>query len=77
MDTKRSHYLRPTTRGDLVRFLKAGIPCEVVASNESPTRMLIDGWLEPPPYTVRPSENDGWVVFEKNVEGCESGKRNM
>ena len=58
-------YDRPHTRGDLVRSLKAGIKCEVVASNEETTRMLIDGWLSPPPYIVRTSENEGWVVFEK------------
>jgi len=55
-------YLRPTTRGELVRAIRQGIPCEVVADNENTTRMLIDGWLSPPPYTTRPSENAGWVV---------------
>lgn len=63
---RESSYLRPRTRGELVRELHAGTPCEVVASNESTTRMLIDGWLRPPPYAVRPSENEGWVVFERN-----------
>lgn len=61
-----SCYFRPRTRGDLVRALHAGTPCEVVADNESTTRILIDGWLNPPPYTVRPSENAGWVVFERD-----------
>jgi len=59
-------YLRPRTRGELVGELRAGTPCEVVADNESTTRMLIDGWLSPPPYTTRLSENAGWVVFERD-----------
>ena len=56
---------RPNTRGELVKKLRDGISCEVVAHNEETTRMLIDGWLNPPPYTVRPSENNGFVVFER------------
>ena len=62
----QTNYHRPRTRGELVRELRAGTPCEVVADNESTTRILIDGWLDPPPYTVRLSENAGWVVFERD-----------
>jgi hypothetical protein len=62
-----SHYVRPHTRGELVSKLRVGIPCEVVADNVSITQTLIDGWLDPPPYIVRPSENDGWMIFERKT----------
>ncbi len=56
---------RPTTRGELVEKLKQGIKCEVVASNEEITSILIDGWLNfEGRYKTYPSENVGWVVYE-------------
>jgi hypothetical protein len=58
------NYLRPTSRGDLVNALRKGVSCEVVADNAETTCMLIDGWLDPPLYAVRPSKNSGWVIFE-------------
>lgn len=65
-NNNKSTYLRPKTRGKLVKELQNGTPCEVVAHNKKITQILIDNWLKPTSYTVRPSENDGWVVFEKN-----------
>jgi len=62
-DERPGRYPRPTSRGDLVANLRGGVSCEVVAGNEETTRMLIDGWLNPPPYTVHPSKNEGWVIF--------------
>lgn len=58
------HYYRPTTRGELVAKLEEGVACEVVTHNVKTTKMLVDNWLTPPPYTIRPSENQGWTVFE-------------
>ncbi len=60
-----SEIYRPTTRGELVEKLKQGIKCEVVASNEEITSILIDGWLNfEGRYKTYPSENVGWVVYE-------------
>lgn len=63
-ERKTIEYPRPKTRGDLVRALHDGRPCEVATYIAGSTRALIDNWLEPPPYTIRASENKGWVVFE-------------
>ena len=58
------YYLRPKTRGELVQALHKGISCEVLASNSETTRMMIDAWLKPPEYIIRPSKNYGFVIFE-------------
>ena len=61
-------YFRPKTRGELKRQLLSGIACEVVSSNVSITSLLLRGWLEFDGFTVRPSENEGWSVFEPNIQ---------
>ena len=58
------YYLRPKTRGEMVKELHKGISCEVLSSNAASTKMLIDAWLNPPEYIIRPSKNYGWVIFE-------------
>ena len=65
----KTELLRPKTRGELVDALRNGIECEVVATNEETTTMLITNWLNPPPFTTRPSENKGWVVYTLLNEG--------
>lgn len=57
-------YDRPRTRGELAKLLKAGKPCEVVSTNSDVTVMLLENWLGIEKVTVRPSENDGWSIFE-------------
>ena len=56
---------RTTTRGELVNALHEGKKCEVVASNERITTILIETWLNPPVFRIYPSDNAGWVVYEK------------
>lgn len=63
----RPQYVRPATRGELRDMLREGIACEVVASNVETTSTLLRGWLEFGTFTVRPSENPGWAVFERTV----------
>ncbi len=63
-DSDQVYYLRPKTRGELVNELDKGLSCEVLASNATSTKMLIDAWLNPPEYIIIPSENYGWVIFE-------------
>lgn len=60
-----SGYARPRTRGELWDLLLDGVPCEVVTDNVEITTTLLDGWLATMPYKVRPSENEGWSVFER------------
>ena len=58
-------YHRPKTRGELRDKINEGIPCEVVSYVAEMTSSLLRGWLQCENFQVRPSENDGWVVFEK------------
>lgn len=60
-----TEYIRPKTRGELRDLLKADVACEVVTDVVPMTEILLRGWLQFPYYTVRPSENEGWSVFEK------------
>ena len=60
-----SGYSRPKTRGELLNLLKEGVACEVVSYTASMTAILLKGWLEFSSFTVRPSENIGWSVFER------------
>ena len=56
---------RPTTRGELVSFLKQGIECEVVTSNKETTNMFLNGWLNfSKKYKTYDSENIGWTVYK-------------
>ena len=41
----------------------------MVSTNVEITSILIRGWLEFDAFTTRPSENEGWTVFEPTVEG--------
>ncbi len=58
------NYVRPETRGELVRKLKQGIPCEVVSSNAEITSIMLRGWLDFYDFSVKPSVNPGWSIFE-------------
>jgi len=57
-------YARPRTRGELRDLLNSGVQCEVVSSVAEITESMLIGWLKTPKFTVRPSENVGWSVFE-------------
>lgn len=61
--------VRPKTRGELYDNLQQGIKCEVVASNESITTTLLItiGLMKKEVLNIKtyPSENEGWVVYEK------------
>ena len=57
-------YMRPQTRGELRDKLASGISCEVAGHVASMTVIMLDGWLNFNEYTIRPSENEGWMVFE-------------
>ncbi len=61
----KNTYVRPLTRGELRDKLKDGIKCEVATFTAEFTAFMLRGWLKFPNFTVRPSENDGWSVFEK------------
>jgi hypothetical protein len=64
----KTDYLRPKTRGELRDYLQLGIKCEVVASNVEITSICLDGWLKfKGQYKTSPSENIGWVVFERVI----------
>lgn len=58
--------VRPTTRGELAKRLKAGEACEVVADNEEITSLMLSAWLECENFSVTPSSNPGWVVYNLN-----------
>jgi len=62
--TEFTGYARPTTRGELLEKLKAGTACEVATSVAAMTGIMLSGWLGFDKYTIRPSENKGWSVFE-------------
>ena len=68
----QNNYFRPTNRGSLVAKLRDGVSCEVIADNAETTCMLIDGWLNPPSYTVHPSKNEGWVVFKPDSQSLQA-----
>ncbi len=59
----KTGYARPKTRGELRNLLAEGIACEVVSSNVSITSTLLR-CLDFNSFTVRPSENAGWSIFE-------------
>jgi len=58
------NYHRPKTRGELMTSLRANIKCEVVASNEEITSLVLQGWASDIKFKTTPSENIGWVVYE-------------
>ncbi len=59
-----SGYVRPKTRGELRDLLLAGVPCEVASHVAEMTTVMLQGWLGVSKFSVRPSENAGWSVFE-------------
>lgn len=56
-------YLRPKTRGELRDALMKGITCEIVASNQEITDIMLKFWLGFGDYTVVESENYGWCLY--------------
>lgn len=60
-------YFRPKTRGELMDALREGKLCEVVASNEEITTLLLKGWAKDIKFKTSPSTNEGWVVYEKSI----------
>jgi hypothetical protein len=64
-DDEMAGYARPRTRGELRDLLNSGTDCEVVSSVAPMTGIMLMGWLNFPGFVVRPSENEGWSVFEK------------
>lgn len=60
-------WARPATRGELRSRLGAGEACEVGAHVAESTAMMLRGWLDFSQFTVRPSDNDGWALFEPNA----------
>ena len=59
---------RPKTRGELWDLMLDGVSCEVVTHNAETTAMLLRGWLATLDFTVRPSENEGWSIFEVTTQ---------
>jgi hypothetical protein len=57
-------YLRPKTRGELMTLLRGKQLCEVVASNEEITSLMIQGWATDLKFKTYPSPNEGWVIYE-------------
>jgi hypothetical protein len=66
-------WARPGTRGELRDRLACGETCEVVTSNAEITSMILRGWLQFDGFTVRPSGNAGWSLFEPNASLTLSG----
>lgn len=59
-------YARPATRGELKEKILDGIPCEVATIAVEMTIVMFHGWLKFTGFTTRPSENEGWTIFEHN-----------
>ena len=59
-------WARPATRGELRDRLAAGEACEVAGHVAEMTATMLRGWLDFDAFTVRPSANDGWTMFEPN-----------
>ncbi len=60
---KAPSYIRPKTRGELCRLLKAGHICEVAEHLSEMTALLLGGWLDCYNFNVKPSPNKGWLLF--------------
>lgn len=61
-----SGWARPATRGELRDKLRDGIACEVAAHVAEMTATMLRGWLAFDAFTVCPSDNAGWTLFEPN-----------
>lgn len=55
---------RPKTRGELMDLLRQNIKCEVVATNEEITSLLLEGWASDIKFKTTQSNNFGWVIYE-------------
>lgn len=64
MNETKTTYLRPKTRGELMDALRNDISCEVVASNQEITSLLLSGYARDIIFTVKNSPNLGWVIYE-------------
>jgi hypothetical protein len=61
-------WARPATRGELRDRLAWGETCEVAEYVADTTAILLRWWLDFDAFTVRPSDNAGWTLFEPNAE---------
>jgi len=59
-------WARPGTRGELRDKLRNGVTCEIAAHVTEMTVTMLRGWLRFDAFTVRPSDNAGWMIFEPN-----------
>ena len=59
-------FVRPLTRGELARRLKAGETCEVASHVEAITTVMLCHWLDCTNFTVEPSHNRGWHIYRPN-----------
>ena len=59
-------FVRPHTRGELARRLKAGETCEVASHVEAITTVMLCHWLDCTNFTVEPSHNRGWHIYRPN-----------
>ena len=59
-------WVRPTTKGELRDRLKDGETCEVATMAAEMAAIGLRGWLEFDAFTMRPSDNAGWTLFEPN-----------
>ena len=58
--------VRPSTRGELARRLKAGESCEVAGYVAEMTSIMLRGWLGVENFSVTESTNPGWVIYRPN-----------
>ena len=56
-------FVRPATRGELAKRIKAGETCEVAGHVEEFTSMMLRAWLDLENFLVTPSPNAGWVLY--------------
>ena len=67
-----NQFVRPLTRGELARRLKAGETCEVASHVEAMTTIMLCHWLDCTNFTVEPSNNRGWHIYRPNPTGLET-----
>ncbi len=61
--------IRPSTRGELLASLKAGIACEVAEYVAEFTNLCLDGILKfEGKYKVENSSNPGWVIYSSIIK---------
>lgn len=57
--------VQSSMRKELVEALEKNLPCEVASDVAETAQTLMEGSLR---YTIRPSPNKGWVLFERKKE---------